>query len=134
MRYFHLAFTWEKYPNWVRYFSSQLVCMPVLSSYDTFVVYLFFCFYFNFESLINIHTAKFYKMNCTFSRNNDKSMFTWRKIIPQSETSPALRWDLTWVEWIHSHINDLFLQMKNTILPTYRSGEVSQLGEIIFLI
>ena len=87
--------------------------------------------YFNFELLINIHIAKFYKMNCTFSLNNYKNilneqsrlgwtvpqkLFTWRTIIPPlppillGEISPALRWDLTYVGWIHSHINDLFLQ------------------------
>ena len=48
---------------------------PFLSSYVTFIVYQYFhclpifCFYFNFELLIKIHTAKFYEMNCTFSRN-----------------------------------------------------------------
>ena len=62
---------------------------------------LFFLFNFNFELLTNIHTAKFFKMNCTFSCNNYKKhtesklneqsclagtarqkLFTWRKIIP----------------------------------------------------
>ena len=27
-----------------------------------------------------------------------------------SEISSTLRWDLNWVDWINSHINDLFLQ------------------------
>ena len=26
----------------------------------------------------------------------------------QGEISPVLRWDVTWVGWIHSHINDMF--------------------------
>ena len=26
------------------------------------------------------------------------------------EKNSSTKWDLTWVEWIHSHINDLFLQ------------------------
>ena len=43
------------------------------SSHVTFIVYLFFCFYFNFELLINIHTVKLYKMNRTFLLNNYKT-------------------------------------------------------------
>ena len=70
---FHPAFTWEKYPTWVRYFSSQLACMPIFKQRCYFHCLLIFCFYFKFELLISIHTAKFYKMNCTFSRNNYKN-------------------------------------------------------------
>ena len=107
---FHPAFTWEKYPTWVRYFSSQLACMPIFKQRCYFHCLLIFCFYFKFELLISIHTAKFYKMNCTFSHNNYKKhtepklneqsclrgtarqkLFTWRKII-------LPKWDLTCVD------------------------------------
>ena len=51
----------------------QPACL-FLSSDVTFIVYLFFCFYFKFELLISIRTAKFYEMNCTFSSNKYKNM------------------------------------------------------------
>ena len=40
--------------------------------YVTFIVWLF-CAFISIESLINIHTAKLCKINCTFSRNNHKN-------------------------------------------------------------
>ena len=70
---FHLAFTWEKYPTLVRYFSSQLAYMPIFKQQCYFHCLLVFRFYFKFELLISIHTAKFFKMSCTFSRNNYKN-------------------------------------------------------------
>ena len=45
--------------------SHELASMPILSSYVIFIVYLFFCFYSNFELLINTYTVKFYKMTCS---------------------------------------------------------------------
>ena len=35
---FHPTFTWEIYPTWVRYFSSQLPCMPIFKK-----LYYFHC-------------------------------------------------------------------------------------------
>ena len=39
-----------------------------------------------------------------------KTCLRGEKLSYVSEISPALRWDLTWVGLIHSHINNLFLQ------------------------
>ena len=65
---FHPAFPWEKYSTWMRYFSSELVCMPIFKKlYITFMAYWVCCFHFDFELIINIQTAKFYKKNCTFA-------------------------------------------------------------------
>ena len=44
-------------------------------NYVTFIIYLFFCFHFNFE-LLNMYTAKFLKMNCTFSHNNYENIMS----------------------------------------------------------
>ena len=71
---FHPVFSWEKCPTWMRYFSSELVCMPIFKKFCiTFIAYWFCCLYFDLELVINIHTAKFYKMNCTFLCNNFKN-------------------------------------------------------------
>ena len=47
-----------------------------VSLHDYFLVVILLTLFtdFNFELLINIHTAKFSKMNCTFSLNNYKSI------------------------------------------------------------
>ena len=42
-----IMITWKKYPNWVRYFSSQLVYMSIFIAY-----FLCFCCKFHFELLI----------------------------------------------------------------------------------
>ena len=116
---FHPTFRWEIYPTWVGYFSSQLVCMPISKWRCYFHCLLIFCFYFKFELLISIHTAKFYKINCTFHVINIK---TWRvqKSSYLSEISPVLTWDLSWMRWIHSHINNLLLQSE-----IHHSAEIS---------
>ena len=55
---FHPGLIWEKYPTeWDTFHPSYPACL-LLSSYVTFILYLFFCIYFNFELLINIRTAK----------------------------------------------------------------------------
>ena len=51
---FHPAFRGEKYPTWVRY-----TCMPIFKQRRYFYSLLIFCFYFKFELLVNIYTAKF---------------------------------------------------------------------------
>ena len=58
-------------PEWNSFHPSSSACL-LLSSYVTFIVYLSFCFYSNFESLIRFD-YKFYKVNCTFSPNNFKT-------------------------------------------------------------
>ena len=105
----------------------------------SFFTYLFL---FNFELLINIYFAKFYKMNCTFLRNNCKNTPSLNQMnnsdyvrqpgknclhgeepSQPSEISPALRWDLTWVGWIHSHTKDLFL--RKICFYVYHTAEIS---------
>ena len=41
---------------------------------------------------------------------HDKNFLHREKSSDVSEISSTLRWDLNWVDWINSHINDLFLQ------------------------
>ena len=65
--------------TYVRYFSSQLAYMPFLFLFF-FSVYLFFCFYFNFELLINIHTAKLFKMDSFFGLTNYKNKPSLNKL------------------------------------------------------
>ena len=53
--------------TWVRCFSFQLACM-LSCSYVTFIIYFLFLLLFQFGiTNLNIHTAKFYQINCTFS-------------------------------------------------------------------
>ena len=59
-------------PEWDIFYPSKSACL-FLGGYVILIVYLFFCFYFNIKLLNNIHTAKLYKMNCIFSRNNYKN-------------------------------------------------------------
>ena len=108
---FHSTFIWEKYPTWVRHFSSHLSCMP---TFNTFIVYLSFSFYFNFRLLVRFSITNFISWIALFHRiiiKNPEStlneqfclggtarqkLFTWRKIIPP-------KWDLIYVEVI-SHL------------------------------
>ena len=63
---FHPGLTWEKYPTeWDTFYPSYPACL-LLSSYVTFIFYLFFCIYFNFGLLINIRTAKFIRWMAFF--------------------------------------------------------------------
>ena len=127
----HPAFIWENIVEWDTFHLSQPACL-VLSSYVTFFMSLFFCFYFNFELLINIHSAKFHKVNCAFyviviktQRVSTKwtILSKWdslaktvymEKNCPTSVRSHLLevRSHLSeiMVGWIHSHIKDLFLE------------------------
>ena len=77
----------------------------------------YFLFYFNFELLISIHTTKFYKMNCTFLRNNCKNMPSltqwtilsrWdslEKTVYMEKIIPR-KWDFTFVD-VRSQLGEM---------------------------
>ena len=50
----------------------------------------------------------------------DKNCLHGEKSSHLSEISPVLRWDLSWVVWIHSHMNDFLLQSE-----IHHSAEIS---------
>ena len=77
------------------------------------VTYFFFFFLFQFWITSNIHAAKFYKRWITLfhvwimKTHREQSCLYMEKSFHLSEISPSLRWDLSWVGWIHSYINSL---------------------------
>ena len=48
--------------------------------------------------------------NLVYVGQSSKNWFHEEKSFRLSEISPVLRWYLTWLGWIHSHINDLLSQ------------------------
>ena len=82
---FHSTLIWEKYPTWVRHFSSHLDCVPTFKQLCYFHCLLIFSFLFQFRITHKIFDCKFYKMSPV------KTLYT-------EENHPTSKWDLIYVE------------------------------------
>ena len=121
-----------------KYSPDETLFIPVmLCSYVIFIVYLTFCFYCNFELLIKFSITNIIRLIALFhlwTIKHTESKLNEQSCLGQPgkncshgeisfhlrDISSTLSWGLTWVRWIDSHINDLFLQSK-----IYDSAEIS---------
>ena len=97
--------------TWVWYFLSRVYMRKMSHLSEIFFIlvslhvwhYYFHCL-FNFLFLFQFPINNYTRLNST-----PREKLFGEKSSHLSEISPALRWDLTWVRWICSHINDLLL-------------------------